>query len=396
MEQRKPPYIEKVEILDSSGESGTHISSAQRSLRHAELAYYRASCTDLQEIKEARAEAVAAAQFFSERLKEAPNSKDSSSLDALLNFSLFYMSEFDHRTNECAIKSGMPMKRGAKSNDDKKNEGGGQNEEMSLREKIEGAILRPKCGAFGSFKEYAGGAEYEKLFQDLAVIPFRYSNFASKEMQAVLLFGPPGTGKSKLAEAVAEAISGLFISISASDIKGKYVGESEKAVKMLFTVAREQAMATGKLRPVIIFIDEIDGVISKEDSSTGLLSELNKQIQGVSDASNAGLIALVSTNYPSELPAAALSRFQDAKVYIGLPSADVCKEVIYHRLASMPSTFRYAGAQAGYIIIPEKISGFYGRGQPPRDHADSQQKQTVQMHPMWTCSPSTSKTTATA
>ncbi len=72
----------------------------------------------------------------------------------------------------------------------------------------------------------------------------------------ILLYGPPGTGKSLISRAIAAEAGCTFFSISASSLMSKHLGEGEKLVRALFTIAQEKA-------PSIVFIDEIDSLLSR-------------------------------------------------------------------------------------------------------------------------------------
>jgi SpoVK/Ycf46/Vps4 family AAA+-type ATPase len=97
------------------------------------------------------------------------------------------------------------------------------------------------------------------MLQTLVTLPFLrphyFSNgiLAKHHINGVLLFGPPGTGKTLLAKAVAKSSGARFMNISLSNIFDKYVGEGEKNVKAIFTLAR-------KLSPCVVFLDEMDAL----------------------------------------------------------------------------------------------------------------------------------------
>lgn len=209
-------------------------------------------------------------------------------------------------------------------------------EDAAIVNKILDAVVKKLCGR-RNFDDYAGSKEIRQFFQIVAIDRFRFEQFseAHPQTESILMFGPPGTGKTLLAEAVATTLApygSTFISITASDIKGRFVGESEKSIKYLFEVARKYT--DGGKRPVVLFIDEIDGLISDDAGSglgTGLLSEFNAQIQGARGSSNKGLIVMAATNYPSRIPSAAFQRFTH-RIFIGLPSLSNIREIIMNKL----------------------------------------------------------------
>jgi hypothetical protein len=131
-----------------------------------------------------------------------------------------------------------------------------------------------------------------------------------------LLYGPPGTGKTHLARVLARECQATMISASAADIENKYVGETEKAIKGLFNLAR-------MLAPSIIFIDEADALFhargpgdrSWERSRT---NQLLTEMDGLIKEKTAPFV-LLATNFPRQLDHAVLRR-TPSRLHIGLPS----------------------------------------------------------------------------
>jgi cell division protease FtsH len=150
--------------------------------------------------------------------------------------------------------------------------------------------------------------------------PEHFRRLKAKAPRGILLSGPPGTGKSLLAKALAGEANSAFIACTGSDFSDKYYGESVKNVRALFELARKNA-------PCIIFIDEVDGLAAR---STGELSggdmEQNRTINAIlaemdGFVSAEGVIVLAATNYPELLDKAMLreGRF-DRKVTVKLPT----------------------------------------------------------------------------
>lgn len=104
-----------------------------------------------------------------------------------------------------------------------------------------------------SFASIGGLAKTKQVIDDLIRLPLRRPDLFNvgvlkSSTTGILLFGPPGTGKTMLAKAVAHESGANFLSVSMSSLSNMYVGENEKNVKALFSLAR-------KMRPCVIFVD---------------------------------------------------------------------------------------------------------------------------------------------
>ncbi|XP_047315268.1 katanin p60 ATPase-containing subunit A-like 2 isoform X2 [Impatiens glandulifera] len=197
------------------------------------------------------------------------------------------------------------------------------------------------------------------LLKEAVVLPIKYPKYFTGLLtpwKGILLFGPPGTGKTMLAKAVASECKTTFFNISASSVVSKWRGDSEKLVKVLFELARHHAPST-------IFLDEIDAIISQRGEGRGeheasrrLKTELLIQMDGLAQTDEL-VFVLAATNLPWELDAAMLRRLEK-RILVPLPEAEARRAMFEELL--MPSKEEEEKIKLPYDVLVERTEGYSG------------------------------------
>ncbi|KAH3765891.1 neuronal spastin [Pelomyxa schiedti] len=207
-----------------------------------------------------------------------------------------------------------------------------------------------------TFDDIGGLEEVKQTLNELVILPhIRPDLYQGLRAPAkgLLLFGPPGNGKTMIAKAVAHEAKARFFSISASSLTSKWVGEGEKLVRALFAVARY-------LQPSIIFIDEIDSIMSERsstehDAMRRLKTEFLVQFDGVTSGSEEQLLIMGATNRPQDLDEAARRRLVK-RIYVGLPDANTRMNIMAKLLQGQP----HAISAAQLTQIATATEGYSG------------------------------------
>ncbi|KAL0728853.1 hypothetical protein Bca4012_024946 [Brassica carinata] len=186
-----------------------------------------------------------------------------------------------------------------------------------------------------TFADIGSLDETKELLQELVMLPLRrpdiFKGNLLKPCRGILLFGPPGTGKTMLAKAIANEAGASFINISMSTITSAWYGEAEKNVRALFTLA-------AKLSPTIIFVDEVDSMLGQRTrvGTRTMKNEFMSHWDGLMTKPGEGILVLAATNRPFDLDEAIIRRFE-RRIMVGLPSIE-SREKILRTLLSKEKT----------------------------------------------------------
>ncbi|KAL0710331.1 hypothetical protein Bca4012_017309 [Brassica carinata] len=186
-----------------------------------------------------------------------------------------------------------------------------------------------------TFADIGSLDETKDSLQELVMLPLRrpdlFKGGLLKPCRGILLFGPPGTGKTMLAKAIANEAGASFINVSMSTITSKWFGEDEKNVRALFTLA-------AKVSPTIIFVDEVDSMlgqrtrVGEHEAMRKIKNEFMTHWDGLMTKPGERILVLAATNRPFDLDEAIIRR-----IMVGLPSIE-SREKILRTLLSKEKT----------------------------------------------------------
>jgi katanin p60 ATPase-containing subunit A1 len=180
-----------------------------------------------------------------------------------------------------------------------------------------------------SWESVIGHDEAKQALEECVLLPQNFPNIFSSlknsrmfsnSVSSILLFGPPGTGKTMMAKAVASRFETTFFNVRCSSLASKWRGDSEKLIRVLFQMARHNAPAT-------IFMDEADALLSERgtaqehEASRRCKAELLVQLDGLESETEGNILFLASTNLPWAIDQAILRRFSK-KILVDLPEEE--------------------------------------------------------------------------
>ncbi|KAL6648178.1 hypothetical protein ACP70R_012402 [Stipagrostis hirtigluma subsp. patula] len=202
--------------------------------------------------------------------------------------------------------------------------------ENEFEKRLLGDVIPPhEIGV--TFEDIGALESVKDTLKELVMLPLQRPELFSrgqlmKPCKGILLFGPPGTGKTMLAKAVATEAGANFINISMSSISSKWLGEGEKFVKAVFSLA-------SKIAPSVIFVDEVDGMLGRRENPgeheamRKMKNEFMVNWDGLRTKEKERVLVLAATNRPFDLDEAVVRRLP-RRLMVNLPDASNRRKIL--------------------------------------------------------------------
>jgi ATP-dependent 26S proteasome regulatory subunit len=211
----------------------------------------------------------------------------------------------------------------------------GKEVDAALVQRVLGEVLDVDLGV--KWDDIIGLDFAKQTLQETVILPHQRPELFKgirAPPKGLLLFGPPGNGKTMIAKAIASEFNATFFCISAASLVSKMLGDSERLMRALFQAARER-------QPAIIFIDEIDSILSarsaqENDGIQRLKTEFFVQMDGVVSDAEEKVLVMGATNRPAAIDPAARRRLVK-RIYVPLPDKEAREALITKSLKDVPT-----------------------------------------------------------
>jgi len=206
-----------------------------------------------------------------------------------------------------------------------------------------------------TFNEVGGHDELKRQIERRIITPFRepllFERYKKRAGGGILMYGPPGCGKTLIARATAGQCNARFINIAISDVLDKWLGESEQKLSAIFADARART-------PSVLFFDELDGLAAtqhRESTHSGIVSQLLTEMDGFRGG-NQGMLVLAATNVPWSIdPAFRRPGRFDRVLFVPPPDRAARLAILRIQLSGRPTA-----GDLGLESIAERTEGFSG------------------------------------
>jgi len=228
--------------------------------------------------------------------------------------------------------------------------------------------FKPNAESPKGFSSLGGMAKLKAELYDKIIFPIQNpeqakldeAEYGQKFPRGVLLYGPPGCGKTFVAEAVAMEAGVPMFKLKVSKAGSQYINQTSKNYEKAFDAVAAKSKEIGK--PCILFMDELDGLSKSRDSkdSSEDLKQLGTLLELINTARSRGIIVLGATNRHDVLDKAISSRF-DSQVFVGLPDKETRKEVLKKCLEPRTKGVSLMNSEEDLSAVVDKFESFSNR-----------------------------------